>query len=204
VYYEANIDGIILEISPSIEKNSKYKREELIGKSLYDVYTNPEERNKLVEALIKDGSVNEYELNLTDKDDTQHICSINSMLIKDKNGNPIKIVGIMRDISDRKKAEKEKLVLEEKLLRSKKMESLGLLAGGVAHDLNNVLSGIVSYPELILIDLPEDSKLRKPIEIMQESGQRAAAIVQDLLTVARGVATTKEVLNLNELIGDYL
>jgi len=103
VYYEANIDGIILEISPSIENNSKYKREELIGKSLYDVYTNPEERNKLIEALIADGRVNEYEINLTDKDDTQHICSINSMLIKDKNGNPIKIVGIMRDISDRKK-----------------------------------------------------------------------------------------------------
>ncbi|MCP4366622.1 MAG: PAS domain S-box protein, partial [Deltaproteobacteria bacterium] len=204
VYYEANVDGIILEISPSIEKNSKYKREELIGKSLYDVYTNPEERSKLIEALIKDGSVNEYEINLTDKDDTQHICSINSMLIKDKNGNPIKIVGIMRDISDRKKAEKEKLVLEEKLFRSKKMESLGLLAGGVAHDLNNVLSGIVSYPELILMDLPEDSKFRKRIETIQESGQRAAAIVQDLLTVARGVATTKEALNLNELIGDYL
>jgi len=204
VYYEANIDGIILEISPSIEKYSQYKREELIGKSLYDVYTNPEERNKLIEALINDGSVNEHELNLTDKDKTQHICSINSMLIKDKNGNPTKIVGIMRDISNRKKAEKEKMELEEKLFRSQKMESLGLLAGGVAHDLNNVLSGIVSYPELILMDLPEDSKFRNPIETMQESGHRAAAIVQDLLTVARGVATTKEVLSLNDLIGDYL
>jgi signal transduction histidine kinase len=75
------------------------------------------------------------------------------------------------------------------------MESLGLLADGVAHDLNNVLSGIVSYPELILLDLPKDSKFRKPIETMQESGHRAAAIVQDLLTVARGAATTKEPLN---------
>jgi len=93
---------------------------------------------------------------------------------------------------------------EEKLARYRKMESLGLLAGGVAHDLNNVLSGIVSYPELILIDLPEDSKLRKPIEIMQESGRKAVAIVQDLLTVARGVAITKEPLSLNDLIGDYL
>jgi two-component system, cell cycle sensor histidine kinase and response regulator CckA len=204
VYYEASIDGIILEISPSIDKNSKYKREELIGKSLYDVYTNPEERNKLIEALINDGRVDEHEIYLTDKDDTQRICSINAILIKDKNGNPAKIVGIMRDIANRKKAEKEKMELEEKLLRSKKMESLGLLAGGVAHDLNNVLSGIVGYPELLLLDLPEDSKLRKPIEIIQESGHSATAIVQDLLTVARGVATTKEVLNLNDLIGDYL
>jgi nitrogen-specific signal transduction histidine kinase len=126
------------------------------------------------------------------------------MLIKDNNGHPAKMVGIMRDISNRKKAEDEKKALEEKLFRSKKMESLGLLAGGVAHDLNNVLSGIVSYPELILMDLPEDSKFRKPIETIQESGNRAAAIVHDLLTVARGVATNKEPLNLNDLIGDYL
>lgn len=78
-----------------------------------------------------------------------------------------------------------------------------LLAGGVAHDLNNVLAGIVSYPELLLMDLPEDSKLRKPIETMQESGHRAAAIVQDLLTIAKGVATTKEPLRLNDLVRDY-
>jgi signal transduction histidine kinase len=93
---------------------------------------------------------------------------------------------------------------QEKIARLKKMESLGLLAGGVAHDLNNVLSGIVSYPELLLLELPENSKLRKPIETMQNSGHRAVAIVQDLLTVARGVATVREPLNLNDMVRDYL
>ena len=84
------------------------------------------------------------------------------------------------------------------------MESLGLLAGGVAHDLNNVLSGIIGYPELILMDLPEDSKLREAIKAIQDSGYRAEAIVQDLLTMARGVATAIEPVNLNDLIRDYL
>ncbi len=107
-------------------------------------------------------------------------------------------------LTDRKQAEESLRESEEKLTRSKKMESLGLLAGGVAHDLNNVLSGIVSYPELILMDLPDDNKLKKSIETIQESGNRAAAIVQDLLTVARGVAITKSSLNLNNLIGKYL
>ena len=65
------------------------------------------------------------------------------------------------------------------------MDAIGTLAGGVAHDLNNVLSGIVSYPELLLMDLPEDSPLRKPILTMQNSGEKAVAIVQDLLTMAR-------------------
>lgn len=111
--------------------------------------------------------------------------------LKDAGGNIIGILSIGQDITERKQVEEVLRESDEKLARSKKMESMGLLAGGVAHDLNNVLSGIVSYPDLLLMNLPEDSKLRKPIETMQESGNRAAAIVQDLLTVARGVAITK-------------
>ena len=114
------------------------------------------------------------------------------------------LYSIIHDISERKQAEEAVRDGQEKLARLKKMESLGLLAGGVAHDLNNVLSGIVSYPELLLLDLPEDSIIRKPIETMQRSGHRAVAIVQDLLTLARGVATVRDTLNLNDIVGDYL
>jgi two-component system cell cycle sensor histidine kinase/response regulator CckA len=124
-------------------------------------------------------------------------------VMRDKDGSIRGIICLASDISELKQAEEAFRTSEEKLARSRKMESMGLLAGGVAHDLNNVLSGIVSYPEIILIDLPADSKLRKPIEAIQESGLRAAAIVQDLLTVARGVAITKKPLNLNNLIRDY-
>ena len=98
----------------------------------------------------------------------------------------------------------QRLKLEAKLRQSQKMEAMGLMAGGVAHDLNNILSGIVSYPELLLLDLPENSSLRKPIKTIQESGLRAAEVVADLLTVARGVAIGKEIANLNTLIEVYL
>ena len=84
------------------------------------------------------------------------------------------------------------------------MEAIGLMAGGVAHDLNNILSGIVSYPELILMDLPENSPIREPIQTVQEAGKRAAEVVADLLTMARGVATVKKTLSLNSLISEYL
>lgn len=81
---------------------------------------------------------------------------------------------------------------------------MGLMAGGVAHDLNNILSGIVSYPELLLMNLPEDSPLRKPIKTIQESGIRTANVVEDLMTIARGVVSSKEVLNLNTAVEEYL
>ena len=84
------------------------------------------------------------------------------------------------------------------------MEAIGTLAGGVAHDLNNILSGIVSYPELLLMDLKEDSPLRKPILTIQKSGEKAAAIVQDLLTLARRGVETTQVVNLNSIVMEYL
>ena len=120
------------------------------------------------------------------------------------NDKPKYLAGYTTDITERKIAKEALRESEEKLARSRKMESMGLLAGGVAHDLNNILSGIVSVPELILMDLPEDSKLRKPIETMKESGHKAVTIVQDLLAVARGVAITKEPVNLNDIVSNYL
>jgi len=111
---------------------------------------------------------------------------------------------LKQEISIRKKEASEKLRLEKKLQQANKMEAIGTLAGGVAHDLNNILSGIVTYPELILMQLPDDSPLLKPISTIKESGLKAAAIVQDLLTLARrGVAIT-EVINLNSIVLKYL
>ncbi len=118
--------------------------------------------------------------------------------------NSLKIIASMIDVTEMKRAQQERIELKSKLVRSEKMEALGLLAGGVAHDLNNVLSGIVSYPELLLLDLPEDSHLRKPIQTIKESGMKAAAIVQDLLTLARRDVAVKEIANLNNVIHDYL
>lgn len=104
---------------------------------------------------------------------------------------------LKREIKQRRK-------LECELERASKMEAVGALAGGVAHDLNNILSGLVSYPDLVLRDLPPDSPLRQPIETMQASGKKAAAIVQDLLTLARRSTTLPENADLNQIIGDYL
>lgn len=113
-------------------------------------------------------------------------------------------LGMVRNISERVTAAVEKKRLLDQLQRAQKMEAIGMLAGGVAHDLNNVLSGLVSYPELILMDLPEESPLKKPIRTIQSSGERAANIVQDLLTLARRGVSVESVINLNQVIREYL
>lgn len=131
------------------------------------------------------------------KDQTRVWISWSNKAIFNEGGDLVEILSIGNDITEIK-------MLETRLQRAHKMEALGTLAGGVAHDLNNILGGIVSYPDLLLLDLPENSPLRKPILTIRESGEKAATIVQDLLTLARrGIAIT-EVANLNLIIADYL
>lgn len=114
------------------------------------------------------------------------------------------IVAVFDDITAQKQAETEKNTLEVRLHRAQKMEAIGLMAGGIAHDLNNILSATVGYPELLLLRLPKDSDLTKPLKAIKDAGERAAAIVADLLTVARGVAGTREAVNINTLVNEYL
>ena len=94
--------------------------------------------------------------------------------------------------------------LETQLKQAEKMETIGNLAAGVAHDLNNILVGLVGYPDLLLSRLPEESPLRKDIARIQNTAERASAMVQDLLTLARRGVAEKSVINLNLIVQDYL
>ncbi len=108
------------------------------------------------------------------------------------------------DVTEKMKIEAEHKLLKEQVIKSQKMESLGLMVGGVAHDLNNILLGVIAYPEILLKEIPPQSELYEPIKNIRDSGKRAAAIVADLLTLARGIAAPKEPRNLNALIIDYV
>jgi len=122
VYYEVTLDGIILEISPSIEEVSLYKQEEIIGHSLYDIYIDPIKRKEFVKELLKNGKVVDYEILLKDKDATKKYCSISSKLVRDKHGNPIKIIGSMHNINERKRAEEQIHVLTQELIKAQESE----------------------------------------------------------------------------------
>jgi two-component system, cell cycle sensor histidine kinase and response regulator CckA len=183
--------GNMLDVNKAFVELYGYAREEILRMRNSDFSAEPEATRKATEERGAYIPLRYHKK----RDGTIFPTEITASIFKYK-GRDVHIAAI-RDITER-------IRLESQLKRSQKMESLGLLAGGVAHDLNNVLSGIVSLPDLLLMELPEESKFRKPIEMMQQSGYRAAAIVGDLLTIARGVATPRKPLNLNDIANDYL
>ena len=107
------------------------------------------------------------------------------------------------ELAERKRMEAERDLIQARLLQSQKMEALGTLAGGVAHDLNNVLGVLVGYSELLLEKIPEPNPLRRYVSNILQSGLRGAAIIQDLLTLARRGVAISEVVDFNRVIADY-
>lgn len=130
-------------------------------------------------------------------DGTKNVYDVIKVPLFEDDGSRKGLIIFGRDIT-------EQTQLRDKLVKAEKMEAIGLMAGGVAHDLNNILSGIVCYPELIMMDLPEENKHREMLKAIQNSGRRAAEVVADLLTVARGVAAPRVIENLNSIIRNYL
>ena len=177
----------------------------IIGKTLHEIFPDVTDQIWMDDQeVIKNGKPilnSSVEVNTT-TNGIRYIL-VNKIPYIDSDEHIIGIIGFALDITDVKQAEREKQDLLERIAQMEKMEAIGRLAGGVAHDLNNVLSAVVSYPDLLLMELPENSPLRKPIITMQKSGQKAAAIVEDLLTLARRGVPITETVNLNRIITNY-
>ena len=197
-------DGVFLDVNESFLRLFRHSRQDVIGHSSLAIglWVNPEHRKLWSHELSIRGEVNHFVTRFRTADGDILDVALSARLMPVDQTDCV--LTVIRDITAYLREEKENRELKEKLVQSQKMEALGLLAGTVAHDLNNILSGMVTYPELILMQLSEDHPLRGAIRKIHESGKRAAAVVNDLLTVARGAATEKHLIHVNALVRDYL
>jgi len=197
--------GKIVDVNPAWLKIHGYAhKEEVLGMNVINV-VHPEDRRVLSNRRKSWPDLNDRFYRLRDLRIDGSFLDVEVYSFQIAVGGEISILTTVRDITELKRTEETQRQLESRIKRAEKMEALGTLAGGVAHDLNNILSGIVGYPDLLLMQLPPgDSILKDPIQTIKESGLKAAAIVQDLLTLARRGVASSEIVNLNRIIQEYL
>ena len=176
-----------------------YDKKNLLGENLSLLSADEKEYDQICRRLYLGDAgqkIGHVETKLIRQDGKSFDCSLSSCSLDPQNPSKGQIITVS-DISESKR-------LQSKLVHAQKMEAIGTLASGVAHDLNNILIGLVGYPELILMNMAKNNPLRKPLETIEQSGKKAATIVQDLLTLARRGVKVNEVVNLNNIISDYL
>lgn len=202
--WEIDADGICTYISPVCQMLLGYDPSEIEGKKYFYDFQPAADREsfkRIVQKFFAERkSFKDYRNQLVAKDGRVVQTLTNGEPIFNQQGDFIGYCGSHFDITVRIQLEQEKAALEEKLHRSEKMEALGTLAGGVAHDLNNVLGVIVGYSELTMLKANDNHPLQENILKIQKSAERATAIVQDLLTLARRGVNNNKVLNLNRMI----
>lgn len=199
--------GKIRYVSPSITRVFGYTPADLLSR-LWMEHIHKDDLDRIREEISKaaDGKATALRIEYQYRHADGHYCWVESeiRLLYGEEGQLTSSILSLRDIAKRKHAEIERKKFEDLLQQAQKMEALGMLAGGVAHDLNNILGGIVGFPDLLLMQLPESSPLRSSILVIKDSGERAAAVVQDLLTLARRNTLSDKVFNINDVVMGYL
>jgi PAS domain S-box-containing protein len=204
--FKSTVEGKAVTVNPAFARIFGYASPEefmaLVKNVVSDLFADPGRRAEILRMQIENPRLNSFESLYRRKDGSTFWGRLNVRSIRDRDDQVISYEGFIEDITKQKAAEEEKRKLEEQLQRAEKMEALGTLAGGVAHDLNNVLGIIVGYAELLLYDLDEASPLKAHLKNIMEGSQKAAAIVQDLLTLARRGVAHRTVVNTNRIILD--
>jgi PAS domain S-box-containing protein len=168
-----------------------------------EFFVQPERRSDLLARLRRDGYVENFEYAGRTPRGRIIWLSLNARRIDEDTGESFFIEGFATDITQRRRAEEEKARLEEQFHQAQKMESIGRLAGGVAHDLNNLLSPILGYGEMLLEDASAYDPRREPVVEIVNAGRRAQALVRQLLAFSRKQPLQFQPLDINALLKDF-
>jgi PAS domain S-box-containing protein len=155
---------------------------------------------QVVEKAVIKGKQYDLELDMVRPDGQVRKTLTRGKIVKDKSGHVVRLHGIVRDITERKKAEEEKEKLEDQLRHAQRMEAVGQLAGGVAHDFNNILTAIIGYGNLLQMNMKEDDPQRIHIEQILSASNRGANLTQSLLAFSRKQVINPQPIDLNSVV----
>jgi PAS domain S-box-containing protein len=202
-YFEVDLEGNFTFFNEQVCKIVGYSRDELEGMNNRE-YTSPATARKMYQIFNRVYRTGEpaktanYEI--IRKDGTQKILEVSASLMRNSDSEPIGFRGILRNVTERIVAEREKERLASQILQAQKMEAIGTLAGGIAHDFNNLLMGFQGNISLMLMDLDEDHPHCEFLENMENYVKRGSELTRQILGFARGGKYQVKTTILNDLI----
>lgn len=206
VFYKDN-EGKYTGCNKAFEEIIGRPREEIIGKTVYDM--GPKEiADKIDEKdreLFQNPGKQSYEWKVrTTIGETREVM-FDKATFENADGEVAGLIGVITDITERKRAEEERIRLETQLRQAQKMEAIAILAGGIAHDFNNILGAIIGNAELIqLFDVEQDSKMYSRLEEVLIAGRRARDLVQHILTFSRRTEHDKQPISLASIVKEVI
>lgn len=203
IIFLKDLDGRYLLCNEAFEKFCGRPRDSILGHQDENLFPPESARHaRLNDAqVLSAGRPMEFEETLRDPADKRSYLAHKFPLL-DEQGRAYALCGISTDITDRKAAEEQRLALERKLLEAQKLESLGVLAGGVAHDFNNILTSILGNATLAAMDLPETHRARKQLTHIERAANRAADLCAQMLAYAGKASFVTSPLCLAALVRD--
>lgn len=209
MYFTVDTEGKILFANQFGAQHLQYAKEELQGEPVLKLFHEDDHaavRENLQRCVKAPNRVHKAEFRKIRKDGSVLWVKEVARAVRNADGNLVVLI-VCEDISEIKRAERERQQLQDQILHAQKLESLGVLAGGLAHDFNNLLAGILGNAGLALIDLPESSPVREHLEQIKRSALRAADLTKQLLAYAgKGQYNLREVIlsRIIQEMGDLL
>jgi len=197
VIFITDVDGAIKTINPAAERLFGYPLDEMHTMSTLDVYANPSQREAFLNQMMRYGFVKDFEMQIVTRDGALRDCQVNATAVRNGEGDIIGFQGSLRDITEKK-------LLEIQLIHSQRMEAVGQLAGGMAHNFNNILVGIMGYAEFLLSKKSKDDPDYKALSTIHDGTLRASELTRQLLDIARGGDFIRKPLSLNDVVDRVL